>query len=219
MTGEVIGKLGNHALGTAAYVEAPYYKGNIHVITVYHMAPKKLNLGCGSDIREGWVNLDSASLPEVDGVHNIEKLPLPFADNSFDEIRCQDILEHVEYIPILKDLHRILAPGGTLSVRVPHFTARNNYMDPTHRRMFSVNTFNHFVTGTSEHNRRPYYFDFTFGKIRKCTITFEHSSSFFFYNKLVRRIVNKTHRRQELYEASGFSRLFPALNIDITLIK
>ena len=83
---------------------------------------KKLNLGSGKDIKQGWVNLDSAKLPGVDVVHDIEKLPLPFKDSEFDEILCQDVLEHIEYIPILKDIHRILKMGGKLKIRVPHFT-------------------------------------------------------------------------------------------------
>ncbi|HCD53350.1 MAG TPA: hypothetical protein DEQ34_12945, partial [Balneolaceae bacterium] len=96
----------------------------------------KLNLGCGNDIREGWVNLDIAPLPGVDVVHNLEELPLPFEDEEFDHIRAQDILEHLEYIPLLKEIHRILKPGGTISIRVPHFTSRYNFNDPTHKKMF-----------------------------------------------------------------------------------
>ncbi len=31
---------------------------------------KKLNLGCGKDIRKGYINLDLKKLPGVDIVHN-----------------------------------------------------------------------------------------------------------------------------------------------------
>ncbi|MBX4210680.1 class I SAM-dependent methyltransferase, partial [Candidatus Parcubacteria bacterium] len=105
----------------------------------------KLNLGSGTDIRAGWVNLDSAKLPGVDVVHDIQKLPLPFKDGEFDIILCRDILQHVDYTPILKDLYRILRPGGKLIIRVPHFTSKNNVIDPTHRSTFSVRTFDFFV--------------------------------------------------------------------------
>src|SRR3989344_2394548 len=102
---------------------------------------KKLNLGSGRDIKKGYINLDLHKLDGVDVVWDIEKLPLPFKDGEFDEILCQDILEHVEYIPVLRELHRILKPRGRLLNRVPHFTSRNNFGDPTHRRMFSIKTF------------------------------------------------------------------------------
>lgn len=181
---------------------------------------KKLNLGCGIDIRQGWVNLDSAALDGVDIVHDLTILPLPFTDNSFDEIVCQDVLEHVaEYTPLLKELHRILAPGGLLHIRVPHFTSKNNFIDPTHRRMFSVATFDFFTKNTRVHKARHYYFDFSFSDISKLELTFELSSRVFFYNKWVGPIVNKSRHRQALYESTMFSRLFPAVNVCVTLAK
>lgn len=62
------------------------------------MAKRKLNLGCGRKTKEGGVNLDIVSLPGVDVVHGIKKLPLPFGDAEFDVICCDNILEHIEYI-------------------------------------------------------------------------------------------------------------------------
>ncbi len=188
------------------------------------MNPKKLNLGCGTDIRAGWINLDSAALTGVDVVHDIEKLPLPFGDEEFDEILCQDVLEHVEYIAVLRDLHRILKKGGSLTIRVPHFTSKNNFIDPTHRRMFSINTWDFFILNTPTRNKRiarerAYYFDFAFDRIFSRRITFEHGSRLFFYNRLLQRLVNLSPRMQEVYESTLFSRFFPAENIETILIK
>lgn len=174
---------------------------------------KKLNLGCGTDIKKGWINLDSGHLDGVDVVHDLNVLPLPFEDGSFDEILCQDIIEHIsDYIPLLKELHRILAPGGVLHIQVPHFSSKNNFVDPTHRRMFSVFTFDFFVVGTDLHTARPYYFDFSFGKMVKQEITF-------WRNKWVAPFVNKTRYRQGFYEETMLSHLFPAVNVCITLKK
>jgi SAM-dependent methyltransferase len=183
------------------------------------MSEKKLNLGCGTDTRDGWINLDSAALPGVDIIHDIESLPLPFKDNEIDEILCQDILEHVEYIPVLKDLHRILAPGGKLHIRVPHFIGKNSVMDPTHRRYFSVSTFDYFAASSRVYAKRSYYFDFYFSSIESRELQFELSSRYFFYNKFVHRFVNKSPQRQEYFESTGLSRLFPPQNILITLVK
>jgi SAM-dependent methyltransferase len=183
------------------------------------MSGKKLNLGCGTDIREGWVNLDSVKLPGVTVVHNIEHLPLPFKDDEFDEILCQDVLEHVDYLPLLQDLHRILQSGGVLRIRVPHFTSVANFIDPTHKKLFSVRTFDFLVQNTRLEKKRPYYLPYRFQRLEDCTITFERSSRFFFYNRLVAKIVNHSPRMQALYEATGWSRLFPAQNILVTLVK
>lgn len=182
-------------------------------------AKKKLNLGCGTDIKQGWVNLDSSALPGVDAVHDIAKFPLPFPDGQFDEILCRDILEHLDYAPILRDLYRILAPGGVFHVRVPHFTSKHNFIDPTHKKLFSVNTFDFFVKNTALKKERAYYFDFAFEKIASRRITFERSSRIYAYNRIIEALVNRSRRMQEIYESTGFSRLFPAYNIEVTLVK
>lgn len=179
----------------------------------------KLNLGCGSHILPGWVNLDISALPGVDVVHDIEKLPLPFGDNSVDEILCEDVLEHVEYVPVLRDICRILKLGGSLTVQSPHFTSRHNFIDPTHKKRFSINTFDFFVKGSPQQRDRSYYFDFTFSSIPKRKIIFEHDSPIFFLNPLVEALTNISLRMQQIYEATFLSRLFPACNILVKLIK
>lgn len=169
---------------------------------------------------EGWVNLDIAPLPGVDVVYDIQQSPLPFADGSFDEILCNDVLEHVEYAAVLKEIVRILAPGGVVHIRVPHFSSRNNYVDPTHRSRFSVTTFDFFIRGTHFWKKRRYYFDFAFSKVATMHIDFERTASkIFFYNRPVEYLVNIKPRYQELYEMTGLCYLFPATHIEVTLTK
>jgi SAM-dependent methyltransferase len=184
-------------------------------------ASKKLNLGCGDDIRSGWVNLDSANIPGVDIVHNIEQLPLPFQNSEFSEILCQDILEHVEYINILKDLHRILTPGGILHIRVPHFSSKNNYIDPTHIKRFSMYTFEFFVKNSplSKSKQRQYYFDFHFSKVKSARITFDHSSRWLILNRFVEPTINMSRTTKFLYESTGLCYIFPAQNLEVELVK
>ena len=55
----------------------------------------KLNLGCGNDIKKGWLNLDVAAIEGVDIVHDLSVLPLPLESDTFSEVMCQDILEHL----------------------------------------------------------------------------------------------------------------------------
>ena len=184
---------------------------------------KKLNIGCGVDIKSGWINMDSATLPGVNIVHDVTQLPLPFANEEIDEILAQDVLEHIDYIPVLKDLHRILKKEGILTIRVPHFTSKNNFVDPTHKKMFSISTWDFFVASkaTSKHieKERAYYFDFAFTKKLSCHITFEKSSRIFFYNRPIEWFFNLSSKMQSFYESTGFSRIFPAENIIIKLIK
>ena len=84
----------------------------------------KLNVGCGTDYKEGWVNLDNNT------DENIEKLdldwdlrnPLPFPDNSVDYIFNEHLQEHLtveEGISVNKDFLRVLKPGGVLRIATP----------------------------------------------------------------------------------------------------
>ena len=108
--------------------------------------PRRLSLGCGRDVRIGWVNLDITPLPGVHVVHDLDVFPWPFADGSFDEIECIDILEHLDDLPrAMREIHRILAPGGRVHIEGPHFTSYTVPTDPTHRRAFAINTFEFFT--------------------------------------------------------------------------
>lgn len=180
---------------------------------------QRLNVGCGADVRPGWINLDQFALPGVDVVHDLERLPLPFADNRFDEILCQDVLEHLDYVPLLKELWRILKPDGTITIQVPHFTSKNNFIDPTHKRLFSTNTFDFFVQGALHQQTRPYYFGFAFSSVVRRRITFERRGRALWYNRFVERFVNRSPRRQSLWESTALARLFPAENIVVCLKK
>ena len=182
---------------------------------------KKLNLGCGTDIKEGWINLDCVSLPGVDVVHDLTFLPLPFKEGEFDEIQCQSILEHLDYIPILKEIHRILKKSGGLKIMVPHFTSSINYIDPTHKRYFSIRTFEFFV----KNNCRHYYFDFHFDRIEDSKIILDRGYDFgqpWLFRRfvgLLEKWVNSSRGKKCFYEDSFLSRIFPGRDIKVTLIK
>ena len=75
---------------------------------------------------------------------------LPFADASFDRIICTETLEHVADAQLtLRELARVLRPGGRLAVSVPHFLCEailyrltRGYLEfpGGHRRIFTPRT-------------------------------------------------------------------------------
>jgi len=145
----------------------------------------------------------------------LNELPLPFEDERFDYVLCHDILEHVDFIPLIDDIHRILKKKGILKIRVPHFTSRYNYDDPTHKHLFSTRTFDYFIKNNFFSYNRSVKF---FSKIDKKIIFYKKSFFFRLFNIAFEKWVNKSEKRQNLYEIS-FLRLFPATNLEITLIK
>ncbi len=107
---------------------------------------KKLNLGAGLDIKNGYINADIVKLRGIDVVHDFNKLPYPFKDNEFDEIYTSHVLEHLDdLIKIMGELKRICKNKARIVIRVPHFSCGVSYRDPTHKRLFSYFTFDYFT--------------------------------------------------------------------------
>ena len=118
-----------------------------------------VNLGCGtyakaSTPNEEWVNVDLVQYPGVNIIHDLTVLPLPFDDNTCDEIILSHILEHLpDYPSLMEDIYRICKKGAIIKISVPHLTSRNMWNDPTHIKFFIERTFHYFVDdGTIEHN-------------------------------------------------------------------
>jgi SAM-dependent methyltransferase len=98
-----------------------------------------LDIGCGSAKTPGAVGLDISADTDADIVHDLDELPYPIEDASFDQILMQDVIEHVrEPIKVLEELHRIARPGARIQLRTPHFSSILAYGDPTHRHYFST---------------------------------------------------------------------------------
>ncbi|MCK4881416.1 MAG: methyltransferase domain-containing protein [Candidatus Omnitrophica bacterium] len=83
----------------------------------------KLHLGCGTKKLEGWVNIDSVEACQPDLLHDISQ-PLPYEDQSADEILAEDVLEHFDkYLRfvVFDEWVRVLKVGGTVTLQVPDF--------------------------------------------------------------------------------------------------
>jgi predicted SAM-dependent methyltransferase len=83
--------------------------------------PRRVNLGCGFDQRDGYVNVDFQSFHEPDLVADVRDLSM-LPDGCYEEILAQDVLEHLprtEVLPTLQTWSRKLMPGGRLVLRVP----------------------------------------------------------------------------------------------------
>jgi SAM-dependent methyltransferase len=117
-----------------------------------------LNLGCGTDIRPGFINLDKFALPGVDIVYDIALFPYPFSSNAFSTILLINVLEHLpDTIKVMEELHRICKHGALLTIRVPYWSSILNATDITHIRTFSEYSMDFFDPEKTLGKRRSYY--------------------------------------------------------------
>lgn len=109
----------------------------------------KINLGSGTQPKQGYINLDGRNLPEVDVVRDILR-GLPFADNSIEEVFSENFMEHLpqtECIWVMNEIWRVLIPGGIAEHWIPPAGSMNFFQDPTHTAHWSERTFNYFKAG------------------------------------------------------------------------
>jgi len=98
-----------------------------------------LDLGCGSAKTPGAFGVDISADTDADLVHDLDNVPYPIADASFDQIILQDVIEHVDKpYEIMAELHRLARPGARIQMRTPHFSSVLAYSDATHRHHFSA---------------------------------------------------------------------------------
>jgi SAM-dependent methyltransferase len=117
---------------------------------------RELLLGCGNrsnkTIRFQYIprefqdvtrlDIDPDCKPDV--LHDLNVLPLPFADNTFNEIHAVDILEHTGqqgdwrfFFAQVSEFWRILKPGGYFIGACPKWDSPWAWGDPGHSRIIS----------------------------------------------------------------------------------
>lgn len=103
---------------------------------------KKLNLGCGEDYKDGWVNVDCRKNLGCDRVMDLNKLPYKFKNEEFDFVLISHVLEHLDDpIGVLKEVACICKKGARIRVLVPHAISYANISDLQHKHNFTEHTF------------------------------------------------------------------------------
>jgi predicted SAM-dependent methyltransferase len=110
---------------------------------------RRLNIGCGLDIRPGWVNLDMIDYGG-NALTDLTKYPWPFPESHFDEVLASHILEHLpNFNAVITEIWRVSKPGALIVVRVPFFLSTKYFSEPDHRTPFGIRSFDNYedVTG------------------------------------------------------------------------
>lgn len=94
----------------------------------------RLNLGCGTDLKPGWINIDLAlnsppvfdasSVPATIFVNHDLRRGIPLAKESCELIYSSHFFEHVEYgeaLKLMRECYQLLKPGGIFRISLPDF--------------------------------------------------------------------------------------------------
>jgi SAM-dependent methyltransferase len=105
--------------------------------------------------RSDWaalVTLDINADHKPDVVHDLTVLPLPFEDNTFDEVHAYEVLEHTGqqgdwrfFFAQFSEFWRILKPDGVLLGTSPDGKSNWGWGDPGHTRIISPEAFTFLV--------------------------------------------------------------------------
>jgi len=107
---------------------------------------KILDVGCGANKAEGAIGLDNNPRTAADVIHDLGDLRYPFADNEFDLIVSNHVVEHVpDIMAFITELYRITRDGGRIRLLTPHYTNPDWANDPTHRNHLNSYSFNTFM--------------------------------------------------------------------------
>jgi predicted SAM-dependent methyltransferase len=81
---------------------------------------KKLQLGCGDNLFNSWLNSDM--FPGKNVIYLDVTKKFPFDDSTFDYVFSEHLIEHLDYaqgFEMLKECFRIIKPGGKIRISTP----------------------------------------------------------------------------------------------------
>jgi len=94
-----------------------------------------LNLGAGNRILADATNHDVvAHRPEIEVVWDLNDLPWPWEDDTFDKVCALSVLEHLRHtlLTSMDEIWRITRPAGLAVIKLPHWKANISWEDLTH---------------------------------------------------------------------------------------
>jgi len=136
---------------------------------------RKLNLACGRDYKDGWINVDvlddESRRVKPDLVLDLLVFPWSIRSNYYEYVLLSHYIEHLPHlieaegkkqdalVRTMKEVHRILVPGGIVEIRVPDCSDIISYFNtPTHYRIITegvIKAFTHEID-------KPITFDSSF---------------------------------------------------------
>lgn len=179
------------------------------------MIPRKLNIGCGKDKKEGYLNVDI--IPDVKPDMVVPCLPerQPFEDEQFDEVLAHGVSPYIkitQLIPTLQELCRIgkkvlinfspINGSATKVFEIDHIPITYSISD--------LRNLDYRKRKGDDWIARDYNL-----KINKAYFTL-HFEKYFPFN-IIKKIVNKSEKTQDIYQKSFLMYIAPPQNIWLEL--
>jgi len=123
-------------LAVAVVAAAKFHEYRHDLIVLYHQrfteprtireyfethSIRKLQLGAGGHSVDGWLNTDIE--PKANEVYLDATSDYPFPSGSFHYVFAEHLIEHLPWeggLKMLKECHRVLAPGGKIRIVTPN---------------------------------------------------------------------------------------------------
>lgn len=123
------------------------------------MAKIRLNLGCGNKLKKEFINIDNREI--IKESYKFLKhdcfLPLPYEDNTIDEIEARHFLEHISHRKIdeiFLDWIKKLKIGGSILISVPN---TSYYIDKYINKKWNCEKFSYHMYGGQDYSGNFHY--------------------------------------------------------------
>jgi SAM-dependent methyltransferase len=104
---------------------------------------KAIDIGCGRKKKPGYIGVDNVAVEGVDVVVDLEREPLPFADDSVKAVFSSHCIEHLTNTEaFFKEITRVCAHGATVELWHPH-SANNDAFLLGHTSFLNDNVYTH----------------------------------------------------------------------------
>jgi SAM-dependent methyltransferase len=179
--------------------------------------PVTIELGCGSRKRHPEaIGIDLLDAPCVDIVGDVYEVLERFNTGSVSQVYSYHFIEHIsDVFRLMKELERIVKPGGRVELVAPHFSNPHFYSDPTHQKFFGLYTLCYLATGSPFLRQVPNYNMNLKFRIEKVDLIFKSSPPFYVrhgFKVLLGSVFNSCNYMKEFYE-ENLCYIFPCYEV------
>lgn len=191
--------------------------------TLAARASVELELGCGAYKKHVTaIGIDAIESPGVDLVGDVYDALRLFPDGSVDAVYSYHFAEHLDDIAkLVREVQRVLKPGGLMRTVVPHFSNPYFYSDYTHRSAFGLYSFSYLAEDRLFRRRVRSYIDTTGMQLDDVELIFKATRPFYVrhaFRRCLGIVVNLTRLTQEMYEA-GWTSYFSCYEVRYDVVR